>query len=248
MTADAPLDSIVALLTTLVRTPSRADEDDLAPVARCIARGLPTGVCRCKRCRARTASHWACTPSAAAATLGGPGWCWTPRWTPPVSATRRPGPTRRPRGVSTGLAARPRQRRLEGRCGLVRAPAGQPGAGGPPRHGRTTGRVVRPGRTQRRLRRCARLLRPAAGRRTAPAAGHRRHRLPGRRRHRHRRPRFPARAAAGGRTGCPFRRHQPARPERDRPRDRTGPGTEHAAAARPRCAAGPAAPADDDRH
>jgi succinyl-diaminopimelate desuccinylase len=37
MTADAPLDSIVALLTTLVRTPSRADEDDLAPVARCIA-------------------------------------------------------------------------------------------------------------------------------------------------------------------------------------------------------------------
>ena len=38
MTADAPLDSIVDLLTTLVRTPSRAGEDDLAPVARCIAR------------------------------------------------------------------------------------------------------------------------------------------------------------------------------------------------------------------
>ena len=37
MTADAPLDSIVDLLTALVRTPSRAGEDDLAPVARCIA-------------------------------------------------------------------------------------------------------------------------------------------------------------------------------------------------------------------
>jgi succinyl-diaminopimelate desuccinylase len=43
---DAPVASITALLTDLVRTPSRAAEDDLAPVARCItgwfeARALP---------------------------------------------------------------------------------------------------------------------------------------------------------------------------------------------------------------
>jgi succinyl-diaminopimelate desuccinylase len=46
MTADAPLHSIVELLARLVQTPSRAGEDDLAPVAGCItqwfeARGLP---------------------------------------------------------------------------------------------------------------------------------------------------------------------------------------------------------------
>lgn len=45
MTADAPLESIVELLARLVQTPSRAGEDDLAPVAACItqwfsARGL----------------------------------------------------------------------------------------------------------------------------------------------------------------------------------------------------------------
>ena len=46
MTADVPLESIVELLARLVQTPSRAGEDDLAPVAGCItqwfeARALP---------------------------------------------------------------------------------------------------------------------------------------------------------------------------------------------------------------
>ena len=46
MTDDVPLDSILDLLAALVRTPSRAGEDDMAPVVRCITgwftdHGLP---------------------------------------------------------------------------------------------------------------------------------------------------------------------------------------------------------------
>lgn len=127
------------------------------------------------------------------------------------------------------VAVRARQRRFQGRGGDLCAPAGATGARA--RLRRPHRRALRLRRTQRPLRRRARVLRPPPRAPGPAAAGRRADRLSRHRPDRGRMPRLRALPAAGARRRRALGRRAGARRQRDRARAATGAAIAGAAAA-----------------